>query len=110
MLLAATDGISARNNIGTATPTSKGANAPKNRILPCGTEFVALAASWMIGLAVSETKRLIRRPLIEPPNPMSPERVAKPGAKSKFSKFNFNFTQLGLWITEQLPETAECNS
>ncbi len=101
MLFAATDGISARNNIGTATTTSKGANAPKNS----GTEFVALAASGMIGLAVSETGRLTCRPLIEPPNPTSPRASRETtDAKSRFSKFKFNITQLGLWITEQPPK------
>jgi hypothetical protein len=31
-------------------------------------------------------------------------RLAKPVAKFRFSKVNFNITQLGLWITEPLPK------
>jgi hypothetical protein len=33
--------------------------------------------------------------------------LAKPVAKFRFSKVNFNITQLGLWITEPLPKESE---
>jgi hypothetical protein len=65
VLFAATDGVSARNNVGTATTTSKAANASRSRILLYGIEFAALAANVMIICAVSETARLTRQPLIE---------------------------------------------
>jgi hypothetical protein len=63
-----------------AATTSKGANAPKNRILPRGTKNLALAANVMMISAISETGRasLADHPL-EPPNLISPERVGETG-------------------------------
>jgi hypothetical protein len=62
---AATGGMSARNNVVTATAASTAANAAKIGILLRGTDFVALAANRMTVSSVSETTRLTRRQLTE---------------------------------------------
>jgi glyceraldehyde-3-phosphate dehydrogenase/erythrose-4-phosphate dehydrogenase len=60
VLVAAPDGKSAKDNIGTAATTSKAASAAKIRILRCGTECVALVANAMTVSATIETARLTR--------------------------------------------------